>query len=118
MTAETGLIMSPIVDDQIAVDLSQARPPDIKGKQSPYPKYDGTDAPKVYGWSRCYALAREYPQETAETAETFAVFASVSADVRLTNVHSKKQAHFFKHWRWQPYGGTAIEVTEPIWKQH
>jgi hypothetical protein len=61
-----------VVGDQIAVD-SSGDPPE----HGPRPKY-ADPKKRVWDWDRCYFLALYYPDETVRTAESFAVFASVS----------------------------------------
>ena len=67
---ESRLIRDCIVGDQIAVDM---RP----GLPSPRPRLTDPKA-LIYFFDRCYDLATNYPEETIKTAETFAIFATVS----------------------------------------
>lgn len=69
-STEKSLTRDNVVEDQLAVDMTSHLP-------RPRPKVRDPGQ-RVYNFDRCHELADDYPSETVQTAETFAVFAVVS----------------------------------------
>ena len=58
-----------VVGDQVAVDMGPNLP-------SPRPRL-ADQKQRIYYFDRCYDLETHYPDQTVNTAETFAIFAAV-----------------------------------------